>query len=195
MNTIQERGFTLIELLVVIAIISLLSSIVLASLNDARAKSRNSVRLQEINAYARAAELFQTNGGRYPDGGINWTVAPSYRCLGRGVGGTCFVAIYTGNAALDAQFAPNMSKTVAGTDTGLALGGYAYRCIVTTSGAPCYQYTILYQLEGTNQKCAGGFQVDPAYNTVNTYCQIIQCSTGKTPVSGPGGGLPPYTCQ
>jgi len=37
----KNRGFTLIELLVVVAIISLLSSVVLASLNSARAKGRD----------------------------------------------------------------------------------------------------------------------------------------------------------
>jgi prepilin-type N-terminal cleavage/methylation domain-containing protein len=40
MFTKQNKGFTLIELLVVISIVGLLSSIVLASLNDARNKAR-----------------------------------------------------------------------------------------------------------------------------------------------------------
>jgi len=37
----KKKGFTLIELLVVVAIISLLSSVVLASLSSARAKGIN----------------------------------------------------------------------------------------------------------------------------------------------------------
>ena len=43
-----KQGFTLIELLVVVAIISLLSSIVFASLNSARAKARDAVRAQDM---------------------------------------------------------------------------------------------------------------------------------------------------
>lgn len=51
-------GFTLIELLVVIAIIGVLASIVLASLNSARRKSRDARRITDIKQIQLALELY-----------------------------------------------------------------------------------------------------------------------------------------
>src|SRR5262245_50514712 len=59
-------GFTLIELLVVIAIIGILASIVLASLNTARQKSRDARRLADIKSIQLALELFFDACGGYP---------------------------------------------------------------------------------------------------------------------------------
>jgi type II secretion system protein G len=67
MKVEQKRGFTLIELLVVIAIIGLLASIVLASLNSARKKSRDARRLADLKQLQNALELYANdNSGNYP---------------------------------------------------------------------------------------------------------------------------------
>ena len=65
-----SRGFTLIELLVVIAIIGLLSSVVLASLNTARAKARDARRLSDLHQIQNALEFYASdNAGSYPSTG------------------------------------------------------------------------------------------------------------------------------
>jgi prepilin-type N-terminal cleavage/methylation domain-containing protein len=75
----KNRGFTLIELLVVIAIIGILSSVVLASLNSARQKSRDAKRISDIKQLQLALELsFDTNNS-YPAAiGIADLVTPGY---------------------------------------------------------------------------------------------------------------------
>mgnify|MGYP001581026150 FL=1 len=62
-----NKGFTLIELLVVIAIIGVLASIVLASLNTARKKSRDTRRVADMSQARLALELFYDSNRRYPD--------------------------------------------------------------------------------------------------------------------------------
>ena len=54
----KNQGFTLIELLVVIAIIGVLASVVLASLNTARKKSRDARRIADIKQIQLALELY-----------------------------------------------------------------------------------------------------------------------------------------
>lgn len=62
----RQRGFTLIELLVVIAIIGILSSVVLASLNSARAKANDAKRYSDLHQLANALELYYSSNGTYP---------------------------------------------------------------------------------------------------------------------------------
>jgi prepilin-type N-terminal cleavage/methylation domain-containing protein len=61
-----SKGFTLIELLVVIAIIGILSSVVLASLSTARAKSRDARRISDVGQIQLALELFYDASSTYP---------------------------------------------------------------------------------------------------------------------------------
>ena len=75
----SKSGFTLIELLVVIAIIGLLASIVLASLNTARRKSRDARRIADAKQIQLALELyFDANGGTYPAGTDMSVLATTY---------------------------------------------------------------------------------------------------------------------
>lgn len=63
----KNLGFTLIELLVVVSIISLLSSIILAGIQDARRKGEMTRFEQEILQLRTAVELYRSeNNGAYP---------------------------------------------------------------------------------------------------------------------------------
>lgn len=62
-----NRGFTLIELLVVISIISLLSTVVIASVSTARANARDAERIANLKQIQSAIELYALDhNGDYP---------------------------------------------------------------------------------------------------------------------------------
>lgn len=62
----KQKGFTLIELLVVIAIIGLLATIVMVSLNTARAKARDARRISDVRQLQLALQMYYDSAGSYP---------------------------------------------------------------------------------------------------------------------------------
>lgn len=65
-TSFNNRGFTLIELLVVIAIIGVLATVVLASLNQARAKARDAQRISDIRQLQNVLLLYYDDTGSFP---------------------------------------------------------------------------------------------------------------------------------
>lgn len=127
----NKKGFTLIELLVVIAIIGILSSIVIASLNTARVKARNTKRLADINQLIKAIEMYHTDNGFYPTcvGGVN----PDY-CSTTGSGG------YANLSTLNIM-PTYMSKIPQDPSNVAAQYGYYYaRGYKPTGGTPPYVF-------------------------------------------------------
>lgn len=69
----KTKGFTLIELLLVVAIISLLTSVVYASLKDIRAKAATGALIGEIRGLNTEAEIYYVDSNSYSSSGKNET--------------------------------------------------------------------------------------------------------------------------
>lgn len=114
-----RAGFTLIELLVVIAIIGILASIVVASLNTARKKSRDARRIADIKQLQLALEL--------------------YFDAAKGPNGSGTIASYPGDAlanlttTLVSSYIPKVP--VDPTNSGIYV--YGYQGLQTSAGTAC----------------------------------------------------------
>ena len=65
----RKLGFTLVEILVIAAIISLLSSVIFASLNGPRLKARDASRKASLRQVFSSLEVYYTKYGAYPSTG------------------------------------------------------------------------------------------------------------------------------
>ncbi len=70
-------GFTLIELLVVVAIIGVLASIVMVSVNDIRARSRDDRRMSDMKTLRDALAMYQIQHSTYPSESTETTITGS----------------------------------------------------------------------------------------------------------------------
>lgn len=66
MKTKNQKAFTIVELMVVVGIIALLAGIIIASVNFARAKARDSKRLADMRTIQEALVLYNLDYGTYP---------------------------------------------------------------------------------------------------------------------------------
>jgi len=137
----KQKGFTLIELLVVIAIIAILSTVVMAGLNSARAKGRDARRLSDIKQLQSALELCFDNGAGYPVGAstVIGATGASLR------GDTACTAV---GAPTTILFGSYMNPL----PTNPLPGGADYTYAAATSDT----YAITFKLEGQSGSLPGG---------------------------------------
>lgn len=66
-NLKDKRGFSLVELMMTVSIIIIFSTVVFASLNSSRQKSRDAVRQGDLKSLSLAAERYFSENFKFPD--------------------------------------------------------------------------------------------------------------------------------
>lgn len=123
----KQKGFTLIELLVVIAIIGVLASVVLASLNTARAKGADAAIKSNLSNIRAQAEIIYDTAGCYNAGG------GSTDCTITADDGTCEAANVEDDSLFENSIVVSAVTSAgnASAGTGLAAG----ECVASANGA------------------------------------------------------------
>jgi prepilin-type N-terminal cleavage/methylation domain-containing protein len=138
----KSKGFTLIELLVVVAIISLLSSVVLTAVREARDKAKGRAYRQEMNELIKAIELYRADNPNTP---ILPLITSTYSKSSLGA--------ITGEIAFETRLQPYLKKTPLP-----SFGNYyisrtgPWNCVGDneTSGSNYYYYILVYNSPDVN---------------------------------------------
>lgn len=159
----SQKGFTLIEMIVVVAIIGILTTIVLAALNQARAKARDADRYADLKQVQLALEIYRDVHGEYPDTGGEWQSICNGDYTNSGADG------YIPNLA--PQYIPVLpvEELSSGCPDQGAVGGYIYR-----SDGTDYKFAGDYTSEIGAQCKTGGEFADP--NRVDDENETPFCS-------------------
>jgi len=160
----------------------MLSSVILASLNDARAKARDTLRLQNIHQLETAFNMYANdNGGNFPTTGIN---APA--CLGKASGVSCWKSSggLVGNDTINSAFSKYikipqdpLSNRTSGGDSYLYLNnsqsqGVAVGCINQYQNTPMIVWMPDKSTTNNDSMCKG----------VGVYacCGSVNCASSDT---------------
>jgi prepilin-type N-terminal cleavage/methylation domain-containing protein len=165
-----DKGFTLIELLVVVAIISLLSAIVFASLNSARAKAKDAAIKEEVSQFANLMTLNYSDYGDY----CNLS-----RSVWVNLDGTCSSLFTTGTYATQAQqICSNIVSNAA--ELGWGAPG-AYKLYSGTGLGCATTYSIMVPLNNGKIFCSGSSGAKGAYAAYSNYADGHDVPPNGTP--------------
>lgn len=127
----HSKGFTLIELLVVIAIIGLLSSVILASLNTARAKSRDAALFEDAKQLMTALELYRNQNNKYPSS----TPSNPPTVMYTNIEGSATDPVFSSNIAPYMSSLPNPGTFKNASKNGNTTSRLMYRVLTTTNSS------------------------------------------------------------
>jgi prepilin-type N-terminal cleavage/methylation domain-containing protein len=168
-HNIKDSGFTLIELLVVISIISLLSTIVLAVVQDGRIKAKNTAKNNLVMEYIKALELYRNDTGVYPS---HPGTPETPKCVGYAeTGDKCYVTRDGSNAinlAISLYIKGDIAHRVPVMYGASNFNGIQYVC----NDPNCNSYKLIWVLEKEISNCISGVEATSFYG--HRRCEYIK---------------------
>jgi prepilin-type N-terminal cleavage/methylation domain-containing protein len=185
----HKKGFTLIELLVVISIITLLSTVVLASLGATRIKTRDSVRKQNLAALRNALELYYADNGHYPA-----TIPSTPGYVPAIISGVCIAHSSDGSVTDQdrrAWFGPKQTENCFSSP---GATNYTYQTVNPNDWIPglAPKYIPELPIEPSSKQICGSRDPDYLYMSngkhykLLAYCSVEQPAPGIDPFDDPG---------
>lgn len=143
----RTKGFTLIEVLVVITLIAILLAIVLANISGTKTKSRDNVRIANIQTIRLALEEYRASCGVFP-----YSLAPTTRngkanSSGSSECSKSFGDIMKHLPILPERSTPSVLEETLIVSPASMYNNYFYSGLSKEPGGPCYDYHLGVELE------------------------------------------------
>lgn len=137
----------------------------MSSVNSARVKARNAVRISAIEQLRNAIHLASSNS-KFPDdtGGVGFT--NTYPCLTTTCSGGYSAPLSNVNAIVDAYLAPYIKKPVDPQDSTRTYGGFL---LFTPENTGSTLYMINYTLEPGANNCGPGVKFSQTATHIGCY--------------------------
>jgi len=169
----NKKGFTLIELLVAISIISLLSTVILSALQNARRNATNTAINASVNQWLTAFKIYEIDNERHLYQGypFNGESTISFYFLGEpGLGGEAYFRQIDNSVSIYIPLINPNKKTY---DYNSAWGPWTSNAFLVVYEADVMSdITLIYFLDGKNQKCLSEFNVSDTLDG-NSMCSKV----------------------
>lgn len=179
-NKQKNKGFTLIELLVVLAVVSLLLSLVFASIANSRRRTQDAQVLSDRYQIQIALEQYSNAHGGYPN--VQYSTSPV--CIG-GTDCVYLGAPVTHQLSLPGFLFSNLTTPTVVDANGLPTKGFIYiPCGSATPTCPTGKNTLL--VSETNAQGVQ-YQTSGLWESPLQYCDVYSCGGGGGGGGGDGG--------
>jgi len=189
----EKDGFTIIEMMVVIGLIAVLLAFILSSLNENKSRTRDNIRIADIQNIRLALESYRNSCGVFPSE-LSLTA-------NNGRNGNCSNGVTFGDFLSEIPTAPtrtgsSLLNTSVVPTSAISTSGYFYAGLSTSLNGPCYDYHLGVELElaeNNAQDPSGELDADHDFESgegiFDAQCSSAQDFGSSNPVTDDQNGL------